>query len=82
MQRLLAPFDQSRTEGVESRILPGVTDMKKPVPPVDLAMAAPPNEDRKYFEFCGDHPFLHTPAAFELVNAWWLAAGLPLRNML
>lgn len=62
-----------RTEGVGSRILPGVTDMRKPVPPVDLNTVAPPNEDRKYFELCGDHPFLHSSGAFELVNAWWLA---------
>ena len=56
-----------------SRILPGVTGVPKPLPPTDPATVAPPNEDRTYFEHCGDHPFLHSAGGFELVNAWWMA---------
>ena len=47
--------------------------MRKPVPSRDPSTAAPPNEDRAYFEHCGDHPFLHSCDGFELVNAWWMA---------
>ncbi len=47
--------------------------MRKPIPPGDPSSAAPPNEDRAYFEHCGDHPFKYDSGEFELVNAWWMA---------
>lgn len=42
------------------------------MPSRDAATATPPNEDRAYFEDCGDHPFRPSPGGFEMVNAWWL----------
>jgi len=50
-----------------------VTGIRKPIPSGDASTAAPPNEDRTFFEDCGDHPFKHDAGRFELVNAWWLA---------
>ena len=47
--------------------------MRKPVPSRHPSTAAPPNEDRAYFEHCGDHPFLHASGGFEMLNAWWMA---------
>ena len=50
-----------------------MTGIRKPIPSGDASTAAPPNEDRTFFENCGDHPFRHSSGGFELVNAWWLA---------
>jgi len=47
--------------------------MRKSIPPGDPSSATPPNEDRAYFEHCGDHPFKYDSREFELVNAWWMA---------
>ena len=50
-----------------------MTGTLKPIPSGDASTAAPPNEDRTFFENCGDHPFRYDAGEFELVNAWWLA---------
>lgn len=47
--------------------------LEKPLPPRTPAGLTPPNEDRTYFEGCGDHPFRHSRGEFDLCNAWWMA---------
>ncbi len=49
-----------------------MTGLKKPVPSGTPASLAPPNEDRAYFEGCGEHPFRHSRGGFDLCNAWWM----------
>lgn len=50
-----------------------MSGVEKPMPPRSAPEAAPPNEEREFFERCGEHPFRCTPGEFEMVNAWWLA---------